>query len=713
MATVIRSQILALCFACSAIVSAQDLNKPLTYRTVAVPLHVALDDLSKQAGVTLGTSQELEDEPIILVFNAAKTQDAMDHIASAIGAEWQKQSPTQYLLIRSRAIEDKLTKEAFDLRKKNIVTAIARITKQTVAKSPLVDQQLVTDAKSLAAIVKMEESGKQENRAFEAIQDSFPAKLALNKLLLLLPVDKIANLRRGDKIVFSTHPNSQQEPLPEQAESIGEELQSAQNLFADTFLKEHPQPVIGFEHSLDRTTARMQNPPAKILVIVDRSEFGDEPDLTMIAIDDKGVAVDYANDILRSYSMEDYRTTYQLILAKSKDAPQITLSGDSTVVSKALRATLKHHGNPPPLSTNVASLLLDAGEHDPLSFIVSDGFFALATSDNKNLVAYPDDEATDANYIPAEDSNFKLPSFLQVMDTDYHMSISVDDGWIVAAPKDRLEAWRSRTNRELLGKCLMEAYKQGYISITSASALALSERSTEDAMLPDSYSLLGLKYAPFIERDKGLLRFYSSLSPDEMTVLQGGGKLASSQLTREQWELMTQVAYRGGPRVEIIADDIKENGEIGGYVLARESTEFMPDGLPTGATVSLKDETTDTLFMATKWMDDIFQTEYPLQEIGQYIAEKQVKPNSDRGDVLWISPGRSHDLIFEFNLTATHKRVGKLREVEQGNEKWTLDKLPPDLKAKLDAAIAAARTQLDKTAASPGDQPPPQPPHVR
>ena len=57
--TLVRS--VALCALLCSIASAQDLSKPVTYTTPAVPLHKALDAISAQTGLKLFASDELED----------------------------------------------------------------------------------------------------------------------------------------------------------------------------------------------------------------------------------------------------------------------------------------------------------------------------------------------------------------------------------------------------------------------------------------------------------------------------------------------------------------------------------------------------------------------------------------------------------------------------------------------------------------------------
>src|SRR5579885_918197 len=91
---------------------AQDLSRPITYRTVAVPLSAALDEISKQAKITLFASDDLASEPIVASIKNASTKDVMDHIATAIGAEWKERTTTEYMLSRPEDLAEKLSRSA-------------------------------------------------------------------------------------------------------------------------------------------------------------------------------------------------------------------------------------------------------------------------------------------------------------------------------------------------------------------------------------------------------------------------------------------------------------------------------------------------------------------------------------------------------------------------------------------------------------------------
>ena len=78
----------SLLIATCSLANAQDLTKQITYRTVAVPIHKALDEISSQTNLKLFASDELQDEPVILKLTHVSAQEFMDRFASIVGGEW-------------------------------------------------------------------------------------------------------------------------------------------------------------------------------------------------------------------------------------------------------------------------------------------------------------------------------------------------------------------------------------------------------------------------------------------------------------------------------------------------------------------------------------------------------------------------------------------------------------------------------------------------
>ena len=704
-----RFSCLALTLFC-AIANAQDLTKPITYRTVAIPLQSALDDISKQSGIRLGATDELASEPIILSINAATTKDTMDHIASAVGAEWQKKSDNEFLLARTGEMADKLAKDCADKREEIVKKAIARMTKELDdAQSP--DEYAERTAKSLASYIKLSTQGKVKESDFNAIEARMPARRALLRLLQLLPPSQIAQLTSGERIVLSTRPNVDQLQLPEGAQEVMESYAADQNRFAAAFAKEFPGPLTGdLGHSLQVAVASLSQRPAKVLLILEGANiFMGSPNVEFIAVKSDGTACGDAQDMLTEDKIEDTWAYSDAIAAKAAKLPDISLSPASTAVDAACEANRHRMDDAPALADPALSLLTNPEQQDPLSFLVSDGFLALADEVKGNLVACPSDGLFEINFLKSEQQSFKLPVFLDEIKQD-GMVLTTYGDWTVASPFDILDADKARSQRELLGPCLREAAKNGTISIESAAKLATSEDAMRSADLTWEYGAFGRQYYPYTTRDKLLLRFYSSLTPAQITFLAGGGQMHAGDLNKEQWDAFHDFVYRSN-RMDVVGKVDDEYEDLGNYVLQRELTELLPNGIPGDATISMATGEKDVLYVGTTFGsgNSLFADEAPLDWIAQTIAEDQ-EPGEHSETVQWIGPGHAREINFSFALAANLKTTGSLREVTEKPGRWKLDQLPSDLKTKLDAAVAIARAKLEKAPPAPSDQPSAAPP---
>ncbi len=701
--------VLSLSLLLTSLTFAQDLGKPVTYRTVAIPLRQALEQISLQAGVKLTVSDELGSEPIILCLRGASTKDTMDHVATAVGAKWTDRGKGEYLLERTPAMAEKLEQEAVTKRADVIKKSIDRLSADMAADKRTPQEMATSVAGSFASEMKRFEQNRGSGRDTRMVVAHMPAHRALVRLLKLMRPEDLAALEDGEKAVYSTKPSPMQKALPEGTDQIGEQFQQEQNLFANQFAKDHPAPLTVNRDRYQVDVDPMPAPPAKLLVFVG-VDFGIRS-VTLIAVDPRGRAVGSAAEALRIDSMETMQAKFQAVLAGEAKEPEIPLSPESALLTAACKAATDMIGNPPALSPEVRELVLHPVSRDPMSFLVSDAFLGVADQMQTNLIAYPCDDMAFVNFSKADSGNtFKLPSFLEGLDQE-GMEITSDKGWTVSSPQDRIEAWRTRTDREAYEKCLQEADSKGYVSIPLAAELAFTVRSASEPMIPGAIGLLSERYNPFFGRDIHALKFYASLSPGQVAYLVGGAKLPSSEMSQQQWALFQQVAYQARGQVSVAGPgtDTGEYGDPGTYVLVREPTEFIPEGLPPDATVSMTSKNSDLIFVNTKyeggweWVADL-----TIDQIAYEIATDQGKAGT-KPSILWLAPGVSHDLTMTFDLTPTRKRVATMREIVRSDARWTLDNLPPDLKNKLDAAVVKAKAQLDTTTDS-TPQPEAQPP---
>lgn len=697
-----KRQLLLLCLLVAALSRAQDLAKPITYRTVAVPLHSALDAISGQAGVKLIASTELGDEPVILSVHGASLKDTMDHIGVALGATWTDRGHNEFELERSPRLAEELEQKAIAYWAAKIKKSIDRMASDM---GPESDSMAVSTAQAFAGVVSLSEHGSHYGPTLRKIEPRLPIDRALVRLLKLMSPTDLASVQKGQSMVFSNRPTPMQRPLPPGCDEIAERFQTEQNAFAAEFAKQHPAPLKdSMQEMHGKDVLRLAKQPERFILKVSKGSF---LMAEAVALDASGSTVGFAEDAVREDSIDTMNAKGGAITASESKNPEIPLSPESEIISASCKAAIEGVGHPPPLSLLSRNLLLRPTVHDPLSFLVSDGLFAVGGVSHSNLVAYPTDDLFVLNFAKEDNGTFKLPSLLASLDEEFEVSSS--DGWTVVTPRDKLAALNERTDRGNYEKCLQEADRQGYISIGTSAELARSYRVDYVPDMAGLMMIFGERYDPYFKRGLSVLRFYGSLSSGEIDMLKGGGKLEAGAMSKEQWNFLNKIAYddsSGDTEIEGVAYD----GGFGDSFLASEPTEFMPASLPADAYVTMTSKDSDVLFADWKTVDGWeFVTEEPIKAIARMVAGQQVNPASSRSSIQWLSPGLARDTTFRFVLTPTHSLKGTLHEVVRKEEQWPLDKLPSDLKQRLDAAVVEARKALDQASAeapAPSAQPP-------
>ena len=585
-----------------------------------------------------------------------------------------------------------LAKKIIDAREADIKKSITRLVKALDdGETPGAYAQRT--AKSVAGYLNLVQQNKATENQERALEGRYPAYHALVALLQLVPVRDIASLAPGEKVILSTSPNIGQEQMPDGSDAVFDSYTNEQNLFAAAFAKEHPQPIGGdLGHRYEKRIAALSKPPAKFLLTLSGPDLFFSPSsVGFIAVDSDGHACGDASEMLTVDPLNVTWAKSDAILASASKLPEIPISAESKVVEQTCADMLHHGTDQPPLTPIQAEMIANPDKHDPLSFLVSDGFLAYADASGKNLVACPKDGLFDMNFQKAQDKSFKLPKFLDAIKQG-GMTLTDSDAWTVAQPIDVVDADRGRSDRTLLADCLREAYQNGSISIPTAAKLAISEDPIRSADLTWQYGMFGQKYLPYMTRDKSLLRFYSKLNASQLQTLTSGGVITVRNLAKDQYQELQNFVYRSN-RMQIVGlVDDDEYGNIGDYILRREVTERMPDGIPIDATISMKAEERDLVFAGLNYGDMTFDSEDTLEDIAERMAAKEAGSTAfDGTSVDWLSGGHSRELNFSFDFGPKFKSTGSLREVVESPERWKMNALPTDLKNRLDMLLVAAR----------------------
>ena len=708
--------------ACLAV--AQDLNKPITYRTVAVPLHQALDDISKRSGITLFASEELQDEPVIVSVKGVSTQELIDRIAFTVDAQWKERSKSEFELYRSEARSQQLQDATVADRTKKIQLATDRL-KKTIAPSDYTELGLEKTARSLAGALQTLDEDAVAKRGFidarqaETILTRSPAHHFLIGLMQLLPVADLAKLDPGQGIIYSTSPTTGEVALPDGTADLLEEFVREQNLFAEAFarIRKNAHPTSATAWMNDKV-APVSADRLRIVLTVDRFPYGiSSPSAHLLVIDgSKESGMSNVVDAFQSFSKlspQESEKNYddaKALAAKDIDVP---LRDESRIVLDAINEATKAGWGVMDMTPPVKELLLHPDQRDPLSFYVSDAILYLADSRHKNLVAYPSDYMLRNGLSSESPGAMKLPTFLYDLPRS-GIDLDEDQGWLILKPIEPKEEWIRRMNRGLLANCLREANERGFISIEAAAALANSEHGNQDSNFPEFYERFGEKYNPYKNRDRHLLRFYASLSQSQVDRLKSGAPLTVSDFSKVQYDRFTDLIYqsRSYSRMQFQTQEMMYAS--GGYELQKEPCEILPEGIPNTTSISMNVSNNDVFLIDRKadtvdavMVGTITDIAYAVLQKGPFLADQTGVHNA--AGIGWISAGQSRETMFNFDFGKGRTGSESLKEIFFSPDRFTLDTLPGDLKAKLAEAIKIAKQTMSEME-SRQEEPPPQPP---
>jgi hypothetical protein len=671
---------------------AQDLSKPVNYRTVAIPLHSALEAIAKQSGVPLIASDELADEPIILVVNGSKTSDVMDHIASAMSASWKKSNKT-FVLERSDEMEARLEAKDEADRAERLQKAI-----DACAKDAKIDQEWTPDYRD--ALAKTLVSGIKEGDP-HVQQQSFarlPAERLIARLLQMIGAAPFAKMETTSKYCFATDANSMELPIPGDWKSVIDQYIDEQNSLSTAFKKSFgTAPPQDRSYMYGEAARQIDLAPTRLFITVSFVDGELRPVLSLMALREINRYVFQTSTNLDVPFTPEDEARFRKAEENSKTEQPIPLSKESDIVQESCRAVNKFFINPPRLTDDAAALMLDPANHDPLSFQISDGFMALASSQNVNLVAYPPDEMLKWMRSAAAE-RFTLSTFRTMLDS-VHQDVKGD--WLEISPKQPLEAWKTRCNRELAGDCFQEGQKLGYISIDTAAKLALSQRVPGQVPLLWVMEQFGTEYSPFYQRDTRLLRFYGSLDEGQLKMLAAGG-LNVGGLQRDQYGYLQDWVYQS---VYVNPDVPPQERSSVPPKLWSVTAEVVPEAVPFSAVIQATDSVSDITFVGLHF----YNTAAPIdtfENAAFSLAWSKGHPEDETGTrVEWFAPGKAHDLALTISLKGEWKGDGHLREETMSDIRWTIDKLPADTRSKWEAAVADAQRSYDDS--YPKAKPPP------
>jgi hypothetical protein len=687
---------------------AQDFSKPITYTTRAVPFRQVLAELSKQAGVKLEASLDMEEEPLILRVAHEPLKTVMDRIAEVFGADWVDHHGF-WRLERSDARVAALRQALVDQRAKAIERNFEELRKADSDMAGLDGAGADEIVKAMYDAAKKRASGDtSEDDKVTALWSRLPAPRLTRAIALAMDPAELAAIPVGTRVVFSTSPNPMQRLLPSLPDEVLQRFNRERGLISASLQKQVPQQERGYVTELMGPSSA---PISRIVVASIPIPQDETLHLNFHYLDADGAQIsedslDLVHTITEySNSQESYIKLRQQAL---KDGFPLSPIAMEIAPRTSGQADLR------PLSKEAEDILLHPTERDPLSIATSDIVLTAAETLGENAICLATDGTEYFALNAGRLGKTSLAAFEAVAASRCGMSFDEENSWLVGKPNDPLDAESGRVPRTLLEKFVQDSVARGYVSLDIAVDLCAAAPPECDFQLAEEWSrfLLPDRGLQTLGTDPNMLRLFGSLSPIQRDGAKKGKiTLHMADLDAAQREVASRWFYNGFNALEQ-AD--RSPGAMQNVQL-QERTEFFPNGLPNDMALEVTDSSKPVFFeQIEQFAGGEYTMSLPAEGLPEEIAQTQ-HPELFR----IVNPSKLEKLTTGSERTLTMRLVlgGKsaadtAREEHRApGEMMTIDQylssLSGEEREKLEAQIAAI---LDRAGKQSGNAPPVAPP---
>ena len=641
-----RSSLLSALFALSVspqVCWGQQTDVKVTCESKATALPLVLKQLSKSSGIKLECMAGFDNTPLILSVHDKPLKEVMDKIAEVVVGKWTPVD-TGFRFESDKEAWKKLQAAAYESRKAKFAQAIQKRL-EARAKLEAWNESVVKDLieKEVKSRQDLIDNLRKNNPNLDTSQVKIskgssrqvtPASPALSEILRKLPVDKLANLAPGQRLVMSSSPTPTQTPLPFNAGPIISKFVDAHNLLASMVRNAPATPDnIQVQGGLDLGAKPLVGQLAKLLVVLTRHSSDSGASVEVKFVDQNGNYVGTAaasiqpepDDVLATDPVKVDNTDPVAISDLSKEIANAFVNssnggdgGRNILVVNNGGGAFRVSSNGPqptiPMSQAAYNMLIDPVTYDPVSTFISEGLMSSASNARRDLVALVPDSV-----IP----RLSRTSIKNVPATEYLKDLSQGgckvqdtDGWLVVTPKDRFRMQSTQMNRSAAKKLYSAVASKGYARLYQLAQFAQSLGSVP---LLNNFGVTTLKVIdPYVaetlsddlQTQPTVLQFLGTLDASVFEALKPEYMVRMAGLNNAQKALMDKLVYGAdrmggiigeGDFVGISIDD-GPNGNAPTQTpdLAQEPTESMPNGLPLDGQVMLEFKPAELVRAAVK-----------------------------------------------------------------------------------------------------------------
>jgi len=688
---------------CPALLQAQQPDKPITYTSRALPLHVVLDELSKQGGVKLKATLDMDEEPLILRLQGVPLSDVMAKMADVFAADWVDHGDYKRL---ERSDEKIAALRTAQLAKrvqavKNSIDALVKLESQAPALNEKSAKNLVQQFVALTATRKNARSIATDRQQF-VLSSQLPGMRYFMKVLAQMDPTELATAPVNQRIVYSTKPNNVQKPLriplnQEDYEELVRERELVSKALADQNITED-----GTIGALGSEVNSLADAKPDYMIAALNAYSNGAVAISFSLYDANGYAIvsDYEN--LGATWSESYDERAKMTAAMA-NAVKNGFELDS--ISKEIVSHLgKDENSVRAMSPEAINVLMTPTVTDPLGIVCAETIIKGCTAENVNAVALLDDSAEGTAEYAARSGRTNLEAFLATLSGPRDVVTDRPEGWLVMKPIDPLRAQERRLPRPVLQTFLQRIMKDQCVTIeTAADLLAAIPKEADDTMFyVDGQSLLGQGYA-FPGGSEDSLRLFGYLSDQQRDAAKNGGvSIPISSLSQETQAMI--VGILGGSNGMIMRTRVDEKGRSRtDYV--DEPTSALGNASFADAVIKFVDTESDAAYITQQYQSYPSNT-YPqaLDTIAwQLAAEKSpVVANMYHGSMrlLGLRAGRMRtvtvtisfgDYHYDEQIQERHLPKGPILTVDQ-----FLASLPKEAREKLEKEIQGAIDQMTR-----------------
>ncbi|GEM_PF-6748834 len=647
----------------------------------------------------------MSSEYLLVDVNDVKVGDLLDRIATVSSGRWSL-SEGKYVLTRDAkaAGADERADRAY--RKKVVEESISEGLKQANEKEPV--DALVKRATEIARDLSKPSPNEDAFRKMRSLEGARPGQRLAFRLLAGIEAAEIATIRPGQRLVFSDSPNRMQRPVKNASAAI-------RSWMADRGVWEEARKVLEDNPETKEwaSVLEMQSEPielpVRVLVAVSRGLewFGLSYGVDVMLVGPKG-------GMARVYST----------FGRGQDSPSpvtgVGVGKDDTVIeysdaSKRLMSEsralwMNDDGVTKKPGAEFLEIVTQPEKFEPLSFVPSDAVFAVRKKMGGQLVASLPDDLLSVLMFAEQAQLPTVEGFLRVCDSFDLLILKREGEWLIGRPRLITESRFARSDRGAIGEFVRLARKKEFLSLAELSAFAMRQ-PIPPMMGAAGYSLLlglGGRMDLLYFGDWQLLSLYGHLSEDQRRNLVTGGRLPLGSLTKGQLAIVNDLVFGADHRLDMEdtapANEARgaEEDEADDDTVAREPTEALPSGLPSGGYITAS--SSEALLFQTRMQNDDGQVIANLENVDSVAWRAYARQQPELyswaanlpKDETWRI-GTARDVSLTIRLSPRHFVRGAIRDNSiPADAPWiTPANAPASVKKKIDELIERYRKAGD------------------